>query len=104
MKPQGQRLVHLQFAVSSRVGFSRQKLKLVAKLRDDFLRAQFSYDVAMYKPEMLILLDETGSDKRNTLMVTVYEANLQYPRSFWCVENVSQRLHLCQCVVCLISR
>ena len=50
-----------------RVGFSRQKLKLVAKQRDDFLRAQFSCDVAMYKPEMLIFLDETGSDKRNTL-------------------------------------
>ena len=50
-----------------RVGFSRQKLKLVAKQRDDFLRAQFSCDVAMYKPEMLIFLDETGSDKRNSL-------------------------------------
>ena len=50
-----------------RVGFSRQKLKLEAKQRDDFLRAQFSCDVAMYKPEMLIFLDETGSDKRNSL-------------------------------------
>ena len=50
-----------------RVGFSRQKLQLVAKQRDDFLRAQFSCDVAMYKPEMLIFLDETGSDKRNSL-------------------------------------
>ena len=50
-----------------RGGFSRQKLKLVAKQRDDFLRARFSCDVAMYKPEMLIFLDETGSDKRNSL-------------------------------------
>ena len=50
-----------------RVGFSRQKLKLVAKQRDEDLRAQFAYDVAMYKPEMLIFLDETGSDKRNCL-------------------------------------
>ena len=73
-----------------RVGFSRQKLKLVAKQQDDFLRVQFSCDVAMYKLEMLIFLDETGSDKRNTLR----KANLQYHRSFWCMENVSQQLHL----------
>ena len=67
MKPQGQRLVHLQFAVSFRELVLVDKLKLVAKQRDGFLRAQFSCDVAMYKPEVLIFLDEMGSDKRNTL-------------------------------------
>ena len=50
-----------------KVGFSRQKLKLVAKQRDEDLRAQFACDVAMYEPEMLVFLDETGSDKRNCL-------------------------------------
>jgi transposase len=50
-----------------RVGLSRQKLKLVAKQQDDILRARFSCDVAMYKPEMFIFLDETGSNKRNSL-------------------------------------
>ena len=50
-----------------RVGFSRQKLKLIAKQRDRDLRAQFCFDVSMYRPEMLVFLDETGSDRRNSL-------------------------------------
>ena len=50
-----------------RSGFSRQKLKIVAIQREDFLRAQFTSDVSVYEPEMLIFLDETGSDKRNTI-------------------------------------
>ena len=50
-----------------RVGFTRQKLKVVAKKRDEDLRAQFACDVAMYKPEMLVFLDETGSDRRDSL-------------------------------------
>ena len=50
-----------------RVNFSRQKLKMVAKQRDEELRAQFACDVNMYDPEMLVFLDETGSDRRNSL-------------------------------------
>lgn len=50
-----------------RSGFSHQKLRIVAIQRDDFLRSQFAYDVSIYEPEMLIFLDETGSDKRNTI-------------------------------------
>ena len=46
-----------------RVGFSRQKMKLVAIQRDDGVRAQFVSDVSLYEPEMLIFIDETGSDK-----------------------------------------
>jgi hypothetical protein len=35
--------------------------------RDDFLRTQFISDVSIYEPEMLIFLDETGSDRRNSI-------------------------------------
>jgi hypothetical protein len=35
--------------------------------RDDFLRAQFVSDISIYEPEMLIFLDETGSDRRNSI-------------------------------------
>ena len=51
----------------SRIGFSRQKMKLVAKQRDDELRAQFVSDMSLYEPEMLIFIDETGSDRRDSL-------------------------------------
>lgn len=50
-----------------RVGFSRQKLKVVAKQRDAELRAQYVCDIAMYRPDMMIFLDETGSDRRDSL-------------------------------------
>ena len=50
-----------------RIGFSRQKLRVVALQRSDFLRAQFVSDVSIYELEMLIFLDETGSDRRNSI-------------------------------------
>ncbi len=45
-------------------GFTRQKLCLVAKQRDEFIRQQFVLDVSVYRPE---ILDETGADRRNML-------------------------------------
>ena len=50
-----------------KVGFSRQKLKMVARQRDEDLRAQFVSDVSIYTPDMLVFLDETGSDRRDSL-------------------------------------
>jgi len=47
--------------------FSRQKLRMVAAQQDDDLRAKFACDVASYEPEMLVFLDETGCDRRNSL-------------------------------------
>ena len=48
-------------------GFTRQKLRYIALQRDEFLRQKFILDVSTYNPEMLIFLDETGADRRNTL-------------------------------------
>ncbi|XP_065888536.1 uncharacterized protein [Dysidea avara] len=48
-------------------GFTRQKLRITATQRDDFLRQQYISEVSIYSPEMLIFLDETGTDRRNTL-------------------------------------
>ena len=42
-------------------------MKVIAKQQDSYLRAQFAYDVTQYQPEMLVFLDETGSDKRDSL-------------------------------------
>ena len=50
-----------------KVGFSRQKMKLVALQWDKEIRAQFVSDVSIYQPEMLIFLDETGADRCDSL-------------------------------------
>ena len=50
-----------------RVGFTRQKMKLVAKQVDESLRAQFIIDVSLLEPDMFIFVDETGADRRDTL-------------------------------------
>jgi len=50
-----------------KVGFSRQRRKLVALQRDKAIRAQFVSDVSICEPEMLIFLDETGADRRHSL-------------------------------------
>lgn len=48
-------------------GFTRQRLKRVALQQDTLLRQQFAADISVYSPEMLVFIDETGTDRRNTL-------------------------------------
>ena len=50
-----------------KAGFTRQKLPLYTIQRDEALRAHFSADVSLYNREMLMFLDETGTDHRDTL-------------------------------------
>ena len=40
-------------------GLTRQKLSVVALQRSDELRAQYTREVSIYKPEMLVFIDET---------------------------------------------
>ena len=49
-----------------KAGFTRQRLSTYTVQRNDMLRTQFAEDVALYKPEMLVFLDETGADRRDT--------------------------------------
>lgn len=49
-----------------KAGLTRQRLKTYALQRDEHLRAQFSADVSLYNTEMLVFLDETGTDRRDT--------------------------------------
>ena len=48
-------------------GFTRQKLKIAAQQRDTVLRSKFVLDASLYAPEMLIFIDETGSDRRDCI-------------------------------------
>ena len=50
-----------------RSGFTRQKLKITASQRDDLVRANFISEVSIYNPDMFIFLDETGSDRHNSV-------------------------------------
>ena len=47
--------------------FSRKKLSLVALQQNVSSRAQFLSDISVYEPEMLVFIDETGSDRRNSI-------------------------------------
>ena len=42
-------------------------MMLIGRQRDENLRMAFASDVSMYDPEMLVLIDETGADRRNIL-------------------------------------
>ena len=48
-------------------GFTRQRLKITASQRDDFLRMQFISEVSLYDKDMMIFVDEIGSDRRNSI-------------------------------------
>ena len=50
-------------------GFTRQKLKVIAKQRSDALRAEYLADMEVYSghPEMLVFVDETGADRRDCM-------------------------------------
>lgn len=53
-------------------GFSRQRMQLVAKQRDDMQREIFSSEVQIYNTDMFIFLDETGCDRRDVLRRYAY--------------------------------
>ena len=49
------------------MGCTRQVMRRVAIQRSDTLRARFMAEASIYDPRMLVWLDETGCDRRNTL-------------------------------------
>ena len=49
------------------MGCSRQAMHRVPLQRSDDLRAKFMAHVSIYDPSMLVWLDESGCDKRNTV-------------------------------------
>ena len=51
---------------------SKKKLKLYAIQRDEFIRAQFTVDVSLYTRDMLVFIDETGTDHRDSLRKAGY--------------------------------
>ena len=50
-----------------RLGMTRQKMRHVAIQRCDVQRARFISEIMDFNPKTLILIDETGSNRRNTI-------------------------------------
>ena len=63
-------------------GFIRKKLQKVALQQDRFLREQYISDVSVYSKDMLVFVDETGADRRNTLRKYGYSLRGKTPRSY----------------------
>ena len=49
------------------MGCTRQSMHHLALQRSDALRARFMAEISCYDPSMLILLDETGCDRRHSI-------------------------------------
>lgn len=50
-----------------RLGMTRQKMRLVARQRCNIQRAQYISQIMAFNPQSLIFIDETGSNRRNTI-------------------------------------
>ena len=48
-------------------GFTHRKLNRIAGQRNDLLRSQFMFDISIFPSEMLVFLDESGTDRRDAL-------------------------------------
>ena len=53
-------------------GFSRQRMRLAASQRDADLRARFVSELSVYKADMFIFVDETGTGRRDSLRRHAY--------------------------------
>ena len=50
-----------------RLGFTRKKVQQIAVQRSDELRPEFMAEISVFDPQMLVWVDETGSDRRNSI-------------------------------------
>jgi transposase len=64
------------------MNFSRQRMKIVAKQRDEELRCIYRSDVSLYERHMLVFVDETGADRRDSLRKYGYSVRGKTPKSF----------------------
>lgn len=58
--------------------FSRQRMKMIA---DGALRSSFRSDTSLYKHHMLVFIDETGTDRRDSLRKYGYSLRGSTPKS-----------------------
>ena len=70
----------------SRLGLTRQKMQIIALQQSEELRLKFMAEISAFDPNMLLWIDETGSDRRNCIR--------QYGYSLRGVTPVSHKLRV----------
>ena len=69
----------LSFYILARHGFTRKKIQQVARQRSIILRAEFMARMQSYNRNLLVWVDETGSDRRDIIRKYGYAIRGQYP-------------------------
>lgn len=64
------------------MGCSRQRIQHIALQRSEECRARFMAEISMYDPSMLVWIDETGCDRRNSLRRYGYSIRGMPPRDY----------------------
>ncbi len=64
-----------------RFGYTRKKVRFVAKQRSELLRAEYKADISAFHSSMLVFIDETGCDKRDSLRKFGYALRGLTPKS-----------------------
>ena len=63
-------------------GLTRKKAQTIALQQSESKRIEFMVEISAYNPDMLIWIDETGSDRRNSIRQYGYSLRGQTPRVF----------------------
>ena len=64
------------------MGCSRQRIQHIVLQRSEECRARFMAEISMYDPSMLVWIDETGCDRRNSLRRYGYSIRGMPPRDY----------------------
>ena len=74
-----------------RMGCTRQVIQHIALQQSDELRARFMAEISLYDPAMLVWIDESGCDRRDSMRKYGYSLRGIPPRShiIWLVESVT---------------
>lgn len=79
--------LHLEISLTalSRVlkenNFSRQKLRLIARQRNERKRQEFVSDMSIFESHMFVFIDETGTDRRDAVRKYGYSLQGKTPRA-----------------------
>ena len=52
---------------AKRLGLTRQKMRNISLRRSDIARGAYMADISVFDPEMLVFVDETGSERKNSI-------------------------------------
>ena len=63
-------------------GLTRKKARTIALQQSESKRIEFMVEISAYNPDMLIWIDETGSDRRNSIRQYGYSLRGETPRVF----------------------